>query len=1332
MVVMWGADLVLFFNSGYIPVLGEKQHWAMGKPMREVWPEIWDTIGPMLHGVLETGNATYNDDLLLPLFRNGYLEECYFTFSYSPISDESGIGGVFCAVNETSGRVIGERRLQTLHGLESRALEAKTVEAASAFAAETLAENGIDLPYTRIYLVDRGDVRLSAWTGARVEEHEIWANARVLETGEAAVVDSNVGVAQFAVVPTMPAGVPREALLLPLVSGASKRPFGLVVAGLSPHNALEGDYRSFLHLVAAQIGSAISSVRAYEEERARAQALAELDRAKTTFFSNVSHEFRTPLTLMLGPLIDLAQVADPTSRPLIDVAHRNALRLLKLVNNLLEFSRLEAGRSDPAFEPTDLAQLTTDLCSAFRSAIERAGLEYDVDVRLDKSAMVDRGMWEKIVLNLLSNALKFTLHGSIRVTLEEVEGFAQLSVADSGSGIPTEELDHIFERFRRVRGTEARSHEGSGIGLALTRELVELHGGTIDVVSAIGKGTTFRVRIPHSKDASGTTSVEARPVHTSQTLQEYLADADAATRNAHADAEGIAPPRSTATRARVLVVDDNADLRDYLTGILRPHYELRTVKNGIEALQALESDAYDVVISDVMMPGIDGFQLLEKVRDNDALAATRFILLSARAGDESAVEGLTRGADDYIAKPFSAEQFLARVQAQVQQTNRQARAMTSALKRWFEFPGENAPSETVFRVFADQLPIMVYQHDRTGAISYGNSTWFETLHMPRDSSAYSVEAWERVIHPDDLSRTLAIVGSAIAARTNYELDYRLKQSDAVGADADYRWHKARAVPQFQRDGTFHGWIGSIVDIHDTVHRDEVERALRDAQKKGERDFRALADTIPTIVWTADATGWIDWYNSRWYEFTGQTPEEAAGWGWQAVHHPDDFPRVMEEWPTSIATGKPFEMEFRLRRADGEFHYMLTRAIPVADEKGNIVRWYGSNVDIQPQRDAMERTRRVAETLQGVFLPEKLPHSERVRMDAIYQPAQKDALVGGDWFHATHLPDGAYLLSIGDVAGHGMEASIIAGRLRYAISDFALNLRSPADVLECVNRILRFEYPETFATALVAFIDPACSRLEYATAGHQPPILARADGSTPLLPLGGMPIGVDDSLDLETHRITIGENDVLVLYTDGLTEFARDWEAAEKNLRTAAVRVVGDTTLARPAAFVRDMVLGSAQTHDDAALLVAQFSEITDKTMSFDPTMLMKTWRFHSSDPYTARTSRMELATFLRRFALHPDDVFTAELILGEILANTVEHAPGLVEMQIDWTSEKPVLIARDTGPGLDGLRANLPEGVFDEGGRGLFLIKSLAESVAVSRLPGYGTELRVVLPLERR
>jgi PAS domain S-box-containing protein len=1235
-------------------------------------------------------------------------------------------------VNETSARVIAERRLQTLHGLESRALEAKTIETASAFAAETLAKNGIDLPYSRIYLVDHGDIQLSAWTGAQVEEHETWTDAPVLETGEALVVESHVSAGQFTIVPTMPAGVPRDALLLPLVSGASQRPFGLFVAGLSPHNALEGDYRSFLHLVAAQISSAISSVRAYEEERARAQALAELDRAKTTFFSNVSHEFRTPLTLMLGPLIDLAQVADPTSRPLIDVAHRNALRLLKLVNNLLEFSRLEAGRSDPAFEPTDLAHLTTDLCSAFRSAIERAGLTYDVDIRLDKSAVVDRGMWEKIVLNLLSNALKFTLHGGIRVTLEEVNGFAQLSVADTGSGIATEDLPHIFERFRRVRGTEARSHEGTGIGLALARELVELHGGTIDVVSALGEGTTFRVCIPLSKATSQTTSIEARPVHASQTLQEYLADADAATRIAHADGDGIGPALSMATRARVLVVDDNADLRDYLTGILRPHYELRTVRNGIEALQALESDVYDLIISDVMMPGIDGFELLKRVRNNDALTATRFILLSARAGDESAVEGLTRGADDYIAKPFSAEQFLARVEAQVQQTNRQARAMTSVLKRWFEFPGENAPSETVFHAFADQLPIMIYQQDRTGAISYANTAWFETLHMPRDSSAYSVEAWERVIHPDDLARTLAIVDSAIAARTNYELDYRLKHSDAAGANADYRWYKARAVPQFQRDGTFHGWIGSVVDIHDMVRRDEVERALRDAQSKGERDFRALADTIPTIVWTADATGWIDWYNSRWYEFTGQTPEQAAGWGWQAVHHPDDFPRVMEEWPASIATGEPFEMEFRLRRADGVFHYMLTRAIPLRDENGTIVRWYGSNVDIQPQRDAMERTQRVAETLQGVFLPEKLPHSEQVRMDAIYQPAQKDALVGGDWFHATHLPDGAYLLSIGDVAGHGLEASIIAGRLRYAISDFALKFRDPADLLECVNRILRFEYPETYATALVAFIDPACSRLDYATAGHQPPILACADGSTPLLPFGGMPIGVEDSLDLETHGIAIRENDVLVLYTDGLTEFARDWEAAEVKLRSAAVRVVGDTTLARPASFVRDMVLGGAQTHDDAALLIAQFSKITDKTISFDPTILIKKWRFHSSDAYTARTSRMELATFIRRFALHQDDVFTAELILGEILANTVEHAPGLVEIQIDWTAEKPIVTVRDTGPGLDGLRAELPERVFDEGGRGLFLIKSLAESVTVSRLPGYGTELRVVLPLQRR
>ena len=245
----------------------------------------------------------------------------------------------------------------------------------------------------------------------------------------------------------------------------------------------------------------MAAARALEEERRRAEALAELDAAKTAFFANVSHGFRTPLTLLLAPLEDaLAQpdpAASPADRERLTVAHTNGLRLLRLVNMLLEFSRIEAGRVRADGAPTDLAAFTAELASMFRSTIERAGLRFLVECPpLSRPVVVDRDMWEKIVLNLLSNAFKFTTEGEIAVTLRQVDQEAELSVCDTGVGIPEASLPRLFERFYQVRGTRGRSIEGTGIGLALVQELVKLHGGSVRTASTLGQGSTFIVTVP--------------------------------------------------------------------------------------------------------------------------------------------------------------------------------------------------------------------------------------------------------------------------------------------------------------------------------------------------------------------------------------------------------------------------------------------------------------------------------------------------------------------------------------------------------------------------------------------------------------------------------------------------------------------------------------------------------------------------------------------------------------------------------------------------------------------------------------------------------------------
>ena len=261
--------------------------------------------------------------------------------------------------------------------------------------------------------------------------------------------------------------------------------------------------------MAGQIAAGIANAQAYEEERKRAEALAEIDRAKTAFFSNVSHEFRTPLTLMLAPLEDALNDASAAALPAVqrerlDVAHRNSLRLLRLVNTLLDFSRIEAGRAQAHYQPTDLATLTTDLASGFRSAVDRAGLFLKIECEpLERPVQVDRDMWEKVVLNLLSNAFKFTFEGGITVSLKAIGDGVALTVRDTGVGIPEHELPRLFERFHRIEDQRSRSFEGSGIGLALVQELVRLHDGTIEAHSEHGKGTTFTVTVPFGIGGAG-------------------------------------------------------------------------------------------------------------------------------------------------------------------------------------------------------------------------------------------------------------------------------------------------------------------------------------------------------------------------------------------------------------------------------------------------------------------------------------------------------------------------------------------------------------------------------------------------------------------------------------------------------------------------------------------------------------------------------------------------------------------------------------------------------------------------------------------------------------
>jgi len=702
MFLWWGPDLIQIYNDAYRPILGTTKHpAAMGQRGQETWSEIWHIIGPMLEGVYREGKATWSDDQMLPIDRHGFAEEAFFTFSYSPIFVESvGIGGVFTAVTETTGRVLNERRLRTLRDLGERASEGQTGEEACRVAALTLSSNPADIAFALIYLLDerKEKAHLVGRSGVDAEsdlspdvidmsaEAAPWPFSRMTAPEHTILVD-NLNT-RFSDVPDgLWPDPPHRALVLPIMSYAQNQITGYLIAGLSSQLLLDDNYRGFFDLIAGHISTAVSNARAFEQERKRLEALVKLDRAKTEFFSNISHEFRTPLTLMLNPLQDLLREVGTTltqqQHDNLETAQRNSLRLLKLVNTLLDFSRIQAHRIEASYEPTDLSAVTADLASNFRAAIEQAGMKLIVDCpALSEPVYTDRDMWEKIILNLLSNAFKFTFEGEITVTLRMLAEHVTITIRDTGIGIPEGELPHIFDRFHRVRGARARTYEGSGIGLSLVQELVRFHGGQIQVESQVGTGTTFTITIPRGYAHLPAEQLDAprRLSSTATGAASYVEEAlrwlpdVAETSEIEAVLQQPAEPNRSISAvssvnkvsARILVVDDNADMREYLSRLLQQYYQVETANDGEIALRRMQRQRPDLVLADIMMPNLDGFGLLERIRANPETRLLPVILLSARAGEESRIEGFEAGADDYLVKPFSMRELLASVSGNLQ------------------------------------------------------------------------------------------------------------------------------------------------------------------------------------------------------------------------------------------------------------------------------------------------------------------------------------------------------------------------------------------------------------------------------------------------------------------------------------------------------------------------------------------------------------------------------------------------------------------------------------------------------------------------------------------
>jgi PAS domain S-box-containing protein len=871
----WGPDLTFLYNDAYARMtLGAKHPWALGRPSQEVWAEIWADIGPRIRSVLDTGHATWDERLLLFLERSGYPEETYHTFSYSPLADDAGaVVGLLCVVTEETERVIGERRLALLRELAAGLATAGYADAhVAATAAAILEQNRRDLPFTLTYLFDDdGHARLAAASGivtghpvapaviAASDARAPWPADAMRARAATRVVDDLA--ARLGGVPLRRDGAdrpPTRAALVPLARQGDERPAGFLVAALNPYRPFDDAYAGFVDLVAGQVAASLANARAYAAERQRAAALAELDRAKTAFFSNVSHEFRTPLTLMLGPAEDGLRdpQTQPSNRPRLALIHRNALRLLRLVNSLLDFSRIEAGRIEAVYEPTDVPRLTAELASAFRSACDRAGLALVVDAPPLPDDLptvyVDHDMWEKVVLNLLSNAFKHTFAGAITVRVRAAAGgdAVEVTVADTGIGIAPDELPRIFDRFHRVANARSRTHEGTGIGLALVQELVHRHGGTIAVVSTPGEGTAFTVRLrtgaahlPAERlaTAGAVRTRESSAIGATPYVEEAMRWLPGATGehpiivpgSVHPPAPSDGRVRPVAPGARVLVADDNADMREYIARLLTAQgWEVERAADGRAALHAARARRPDLVLSDVMMPGLDGFGLLHELRTDPALRDLPVILLSARAGEEARVEGVQSGADDYLVKPFAAQELVARVGAHL--TLARLRHETEATLR---------ESEARFRNMADHAPVMLWVTEADGSCSFLNREWYAfTGQTPEQGLGFG---WLDATHPDDRAAAEAAFVSANARRAPFRVEYRLRR-----ADGEYRRAVDAAAPRFGPDGAYLGYIGSVMDIEERARLLDAERVARreaeSARAEAEAANRAKSEFLAVM------------------------------------------------------------------------------------------------------------------------------------------------------------------------------------------------------------------------------------------------------------------------------------------------------------------------------------------------------------------------------------------------------------------------------------------------------------------------------------------------------
>ena len=932
--VLSSSDLVYIYNDATIPIFGDKHPWALGRRVADVWPEAWPTIGPMLTSVLESGKATRHDDLLLVLNRTGFTEECYFTFSYSPIrADAHTTDGVFVTAMETTRRVLAERRQRTLNDLATQVALRRGDERTLELVRDSLAANAFDVPLSALYLAEPGAefaeqvfctglhhgcagiVKRIPWSGAGA--HRL---SRLAQSSAPQMHDYDCLLADSDSCGVWPEA-PRQVLALPLMGSGGAAPRGFLLVALNPRAPLDAEYRQFIDTVGGLVATAVAGIDAIAAERRRTEAMAELDRSKSQFFANASHELRTPVTLILGPLAELLEQSEtelaPGVRDYLELAHRNARRLHKLVNAIMDFASIEAGRLPMLLEPVDLGALTAQIASLFRSAIEAAGLSLSVHCSLPAGAvLVDRDMWETVVLNLLSNAYKFTPGGRIELELGAAAGVLRLTVRDTGIGIAGDELTRVFERFYRGGRLAGRHIEGSGIGLALVRELLRLHGGDIAVDSALGAGTVFTVTLP-CRPAGAAAPPAAPPT---RVHQDDLGGAAAPA----GVASGFDLP-SDGAKIRVVVVDNNADIVHYIGRILRDSCVVESAHDAASGLAAVRAANPDLVLVDVMMPGADGLELVRAIRADPAIRTVSVIVMSARAGADARLDALAAGADEYLGKPFSGRDLVARVSSHV----RMARIRRRAIEQEIELTRQ---VEVARQDLASVL-------ERTSDSFLSLDGELRVIALNQAAASELGAARQQLIGRALLELVPDLAGSELERTMRATLAGGQPHSVERFHRQSARWFNVRCFPAPQ---------GLLLFANDISARKAAELVLFGAQlelehqvelrteqlRQANRLLAAVFDRAPGGIALTDTHGNFVRANPAYQALVGYSEAALIGCSIADLTEPEDYPPAVAQVGALLdGDVESCQWEVRFRRADGSVIWAHNFLSLIEDEQG---------------------------------------------------------------------------------------------------------------------------------------------------------------------------------------------------------------------------------------------------------------------------------------------------------------------------------------------------------------------------------------------------------------